>query len=89
MNFVSGFRLKLLFIPHRKYQIISPLSAWFSANCAAAMVHRNHFFCLYQQNKSSESKVKFRDGSNRCKRFLGAGKLGYAAKTKVRNFPET
>ena len=26
---------------------------------AAAIAHRNHFFCVYQQNKSSESKVKF------------------------------
>ena len=36
-------------------------SPWFSAACAAAIVHRNHFFRLYQQNKSSESKVNFRD----------------------------
>ena len=27
--------------------------------CAAVIIHRNHFFCLYQQNKSSESKVKY------------------------------
>ena len=46
------------------------------------MVHRNHFFCLYQQNKSSESKVKFRQASNRCKRVLEAAKLAYATKTK-------
>ena len=28
------------------------------------IVHRNHFFCLYQRNKSSESKVRFRQASN-------------------------
>ena len=44
-------------IPHRKYQVILHSSPWFSASCAAAIVHRNHFFTLYQQNKSSESKV--------------------------------
>ena len=49
---------------------------------AAAMVHRNHFFRLYQKDKSSESKVKFRQASNRCKRVLEAAKLAYANKTK-------
>ena len=43
-------------IPHRKYQIKPHSSPWFSVACAAAIIHRNHFFCLYQQNKSSESK---------------------------------
>ena len=32
-------------------------------NCAAAIIHRNHFFRLYQHNKSSEFKVKFRQAS--------------------------
>ena len=31
-------------IPHRKYQVKPHLSRWFSAACAAAIVHRNHFF---------------------------------------------
>ena len=44
------------------------------------MVHRNHFFHLYKQNKSSESKVKFRQASNRCKRVLEAAKFAYATK---------
>ena len=44
-----------VYIPHRKYQVKPHSSPWFSAACAAAIVHRNHFFCLYQQNKSSES----------------------------------
>ena len=50
--------------------------------CAAAIVHRDPFFRLYQQNKSSESKVKFRQASNRCKRVLETAKLAYATKTK-------
>ena len=58
------------------------LSLWFSAACAAAIVHRNQFFRLYQQNKSSESKLKFTQVSNRCKSVLEAAKLAYATKTK-------
>ena len=71
-----------VYIPHRKYQIKPHSSPWFSAACAAAIVHRNHFFRLYQKDKSSYSKVKFRQASNRCKRVLAAAKLAYANKTK-------
>ena len=31
----------------RKYQVKPQSSAWFSAACAGAIVHRNHFFHLY------------------------------------------
>ena len=71
-----------VYIPHHKYQVKPHSSPWFSAACAAAIVHRNHFLRLYQQNKSSESKVKFRQASNRCKRVLEAAKFAYATKTK-------
>ena len=71
-----------VYIPHRKYQVKSHSSPWFSAACAAAIVHRNHFFRLNQREKSSDSKVKFREASNRCKRVLEAAKLAYANKTK-------
>ena len=71
-----------VYIPHRKYQVKPHSSPWFSAACAAAIVHRNHFFRLYQQNKSSESKVNFRQASNCCKRVLEAAKLAYASITK-------
>ena len=37
---------------------------------------------MYQRNKSSESKVKFRQASNRSKRVLEAAKLAYPSKTK-------
>ena len=60
----------------------SSSSKMFSAACAAAIVHRNHFFRLYLQNKSSESKIKFRQASNHCKRVLEAAKVVYATKTK-------
>ena len=69
-------------IPHRKYQVTSHSSTWFSAAFAAAIVHGNHVFRLHQQNKSSESKVKFKQASNCCKRVLKATKLAYANKTK-------
>ena len=42
----------------------------------------NHFFRLYQREKYSDSKIKFRQASNRCKRVLEAAKLAYANKTK-------
>ena len=47
-----------------------------------AIVHSNHFFRLYQKDKSSDSKVKFRQASNRCKRVLEGAKLAHANKTK-------
>ena len=71
-----------VYISHRRYQVRPHSSTWFSAACAAAIVHRNHFFRLYQENKSSESKVKSRQASNLCKKVLEAAKLAYATKTK-------
>ena len=71
-----------VYIPHQKYQVKPHLSPWFSAACAAAIVHRNHFFRLCQNNKFSEPKVKFRQASNYCKRVLEAAKLEYDNKTK-------
>ena len=58
-----------VYIPNHKYQVKPYSSPWFSAACAAAIVQRNHFFRLHQQNKS-ESKVKFRQASDCCKRVL-------------------
>ena len=58
-----------VYIAHCKYQVKPYSSPWFSAACAAAIVQRNHFFRLHQQNKS-ESKVKFRQASDCCKRVL-------------------
>ena len=33
-----------VYIPHGKYQVKPHSSPWFSTACAAAIVHRNHFF---------------------------------------------
>ena len=33
-----------VYIPHHKYQVKPYSFQWFSAACAAAIVHRNHFF---------------------------------------------
>ena len=71
-----------VYIPHGKNQVKPHFSPWFSAAFAAAIVHRNHFFRLYQREKSSDSKVKLRKASNCCKRVLEAAKLAYANKTK-------
>ena len=70
-----------VYMSRHKYKVRPHSFPWFSAACAAAIVHRNHFFHLYQQCKS-ESKVKFRQASNICKRMLEAAKLAYANKTK-------
>ena len=43
-HIVSGFRLALVYIPHRKNQIKLHSFPWFSVPCATAIVHRNHFF---------------------------------------------
>ena len=59
-EFCEWFQLRIdAYIPHRKYQIKPHSSPWFSAACGATIVHRN-CFRLYQKNKSSNSKVKFR-----------------------------
>ena len=71
-----------VYILHNKYQVKPSYSSWLSAACATAIVHSNHFFRFYQQNKSSESKVKFRKANNHYKRVLEAVKLVYANKTK-------
>ena len=56
----SEFRVRVqigidVYIPHRKYQVKPHSSPCFLAACAAALVHRNHFFHLYQKDKCSES----------------------------------
>ena len=71
-----------VYISHRKYQAKPHSSPWFSAACAAAIDHRNHFCCLYQKDKSSDSKLRFRQASNCCEKVLEAAKLAYANKRK-------
>ena len=78
-----------VYIPHKKYQVKPHSSPWFSAACAAAIVHRKHFFRLCQEDKSSDCEVTFIEASNHCKRVLEDAKLAYANKTRVHYFPET
>ena len=85
VNFVEWIQVGIdVYIPLHKYEVKPH-----SATCAAAIVHRNHFFRLYQQYKFSESKAMFRQGSNCFKRMLEAAKLAYAKKTRVYDFPGT
>ena len=83
VNFVSGFRLELMYIS----LIVSIRSSLTHLHDFQMLVLLSQFieiifFHLYQQNKSSESKVKFRQANNVCKRVLEAPKLAYATKTK-------
>ena len=71
-----------VYIPHMKYQVKPHPPSWFSAACAAAIAHRNHFFCLCQKNKSSASKVKFRQAINRYKGLLKLPNLHMLIKQK-------
>ena len=70
VNFVSGSRFELMYVSLIVSISWSLASPWFSTACAAAIIHWNDFFRLHQQNKTSKSKVKFRQASSRCKRFL-------------------
>ena len=86
VNFVSGLWLEVIYIyiyiyaPHRKYQV--------KPHSSISMVFIENTFCLYRQNKSPESKVKFRQASICCKSVLEDAKLECATKTKE-SFPET
>ena len=51
------------------------------------MVHRNHFFCLYQLNKSSESKVNFRQAIIVTEGFLKLPNLQMLIKQTSPSFP--
>ena len=76
-------------VPHRNSEVKPHSFAWFSDACAAAIALRNHFFRLYQQNKSFLCKSKFRRANNHCKRVFEPTKLVYTNETKESSlFPE-
>ena len=53
------------------------------------MVHKNHFFLLYQQNKSFASELKLKRDSNQSKIAPETYKTAYADKNnRVYHFPE-
>ena len=56
VNSISESSFEWFIIPHHKYQVKPHWSLCFSSTCAAAIVQRNYFFCLYQQH-SVLSKV--------------------------------
>ena len=83
MNFLSEFRLELMYI----FLIVSIRSSLtqlygFHVLVLLPLFIEIIFFCLYQQNKYSQSRGIFRQDSNYCKRFLESAKLTYANKTK-------
>ena len=69
--------------PSKKYQVKLHSSPRFSAVCAAAITHRNHFFRLYQQYKFSASRFKFKQASDRWKKILEVSKVAYAFKKEA------
>ena len=85
LNFVSGSKLELVYIipvlnirlsptrPH-DFQLLVLMSY---------LIETFFFFHLYQQSKSSTSKVKFRQASNIFKRALEATKLAYVTETNL------
>ena len=78
-----------VYIPYREYKVKLQLTPWFSVASAVAIVHRKHFFCLYQKDKSSDSKVKFRQARNCCKKVPEGAKRAFPSKTKhVLHFKE-
>ena len=48
-----------VYIPHRKYQVKPHYLHGFQLLVLLSLVHRNHFFCLHQMDKPSDSRVKF------------------------------
>ena len=68
--------------PHRKCQVKPHSSSWFSAACAAAVVHRRNVFGLYQHNKSFKYKIKSGRVAIVAKGFLKLPNFAYDIKTK-------
>ena len=82
VNFVSGFGLKLMYISLNVSNRSNRTHLHgFSSFCCCHSSWKS-LFRLYQHNKSSESKVKFRQASNRCKRFLKLPNLHMLLKQK-------
>ena len=84
VNFVSGFRLELMYIPlieSVRWSLTHLHGFQLPVLLPTTVSYRNRF-SFYQMNKFSESKVKFRQASDCFKRVLEAAKLEYANKTK-------
>ena len=88
-EFCEWVRVEIdVYILDRKYQVKPRSSPWFSPSCAAAIVHRNHFFCLYQKEKLVQKVPK---GSDRlvivAKGFLKLPNLLMPIKQKSSSLP--
>ena len=78
VNFVNLLRLELMIV-----SLISGQASliFMVCSCLCCCHSLKKFFRLYQQDKSSESKLKFRQASNRCRWVLEAARLVYVNKT--------
>ena len=72
------------YIPSKTFQLKPNSQPWFSPECAAAIAHRNHFFHLYHQNRSDETKAAFKTARNQCKRILRNAEQSYAESIQTR-----
>lgn len=78
LNFVTGFKLKLIHIPLIKSIRSIFIHLWFSLVCRAVIAHRNKFFLWYLHNRSAVSKANFKQPNNRCKMYPELVKRLYA-----------
>ena len=83
VNFVSGFRLEIMYISLLK-SIRSRLTHLHGFSCLryCQSSKKSLFPFVPKKDKSSKSKVKLRWAINHCKRVIEAAKLAYANKTK-------
>ena len=72
VNFVSGFRLELMYV-----------SLIENIRLISIHLHGFQLLVLLFSFVRSDSKIKFRQASNRCRTVLKAAKRAYANKTKV------
>ena len=78
LNFVTGFKLKLIHILLIKSIRSIFIHLWFSLVCRAVTAHRNKFFLWYLHNRSAVSKANFKQPNNRCKMYPELVKRLYA-----------
>ena len=81
MNFVSGQRLESMYIS-LIVSIRSSLTISMVFSCFYCCHSSWKSLCLQQQNKSFESKIKFKQNSNHSKSVVEAAKVVFTNKTK-------
>ena len=80
VNFVSGFKLELIYIVIVRSSLTQLLGFWLLV-LLPWFIEITFIICINRINLLN-LKVKFRQASNCCKRVLEAAKLVYATKTK-------